>query len=285
MESRQFCDQLRCRRRRDACNVAATAGGGGGRSDSFYLLAPDETRPPSGEKTAAAGSGWPISGFLVPMSTRALGSRSFAWLGLASFLPSSLRRAALFHSLNYRIDHSRSPRGRPSRSSRESGTADCLTRRPVVRLHMTQPPQSLLRRGRFYGSLPLARRECPPPIATTPDSRYQRRSAPLSSTPSVTPMSREGGLWESQHAVSAKLSIAQLYNYDGTCKMHYSYTVSMIILSSFIIILSLFLSCLIIVNKTTKKIAIVHRNNVAPYTHWSLVLRATRSHYNTFQFF
>lgn len=157
-------------------------GDGGGRSDSFYLLAPDETRPPSGEKTAAAGSGWPISGSLVPMSTRVLGSRSFAWVGLARFLPSFLPffllRAALFYSLNYRIDHSRSPRDRPSRSSRESGTADCLTRRPVVRLHMTQPPQSLLR-GRFYGSLPLARRENPPPIATTPDSRYQRRSAPL----------------------------------------------------------------------------------------------------------
>lgn len=136
---------------------------------------------------------------------------------LPSFLSFFLLRAALSYSLNYRIDHSRSPRGRPSRSSRGSGTADCLTRRPLVRLHMTQPPQSLLRRGRFYGSLPLARRECPPPFATTPDSCYQRRSAPFSSTPSVTPMSREGGLWESQHAVSAKLSIA-LCNYDGVHK-------------------------------------------------------------------
>lgn len=116
------------------------------------------------------------------MSTRALGSRSFeslAWLSsflyLPSFLPSYERHSPC--SLNCRIDHSRSPRGRPSRSSRGSGTADCLTRRPVVRLHMTQPPQSLLRRGRFYGSLPLARRECPPPPSSLPPP--MTLSAPL----------------------------------------------------------------------------------------------------------
>lgn len=76
------------------------------------------------------------------------------------FLPSFLPRGALprysahtfAHSPNCRIDHSRSPRGRPARSSRGSGTADRLTRRPVVRLHMTAP-QALPSVGLFVRTI------------------------------------------------------------------------------------------------------------------------------------
>lgn len=119
---------------------------------------------------------------------------------LPSFLPSFLPRGALSrllgdysftHSPNCRIDHSRSPRGRPERSSRGSGTADRLTRRPVARLHIRQHRRhfrpSVCSSGRFYDSLPLAQG-----VATTrcwsrdplrrhghPRRRSQRRSAPL----------------------------------------------------------------------------------------------------------
>lgn len=84
--------------------------------------------------------GW-VDPFLG-LSRRRVQAHSEADRPLSSFLSSSFARGtfpilrSLAHSPNCQIDHSHSPRGRSSCSSRGSGTADRLTRRFVVRLHM-----------------------------------------------------------------------------------------------------------------------------------------------------